>query len=136
MHKSLCENAAAVTSNLGDGNHGHLALLMTDEDYLEETKQTFNHAPKKPGDDPPTALKSKDQPFVNDHYKQNQRVYEKYRNINKALKKQIEATMKEAFISTLRHELTRFNQVTVLQMVTHLYTTNGDIEKSTSKTTK
>eukprot|EP00978_Attheya_sp_CCMP212_P021255 scaffold61947_cov63-Attheya_sp.AAC.1 len=128
MHKRLCENAAAVTSNLGGGNHGHLALLVTDKDYLEETKQTFI-APKNPGDDPPTALKPEDQPFVNDCYKRNQRVYEKYGNTDKALKKQIEATVEEDFLSTLHHELTGFNQVTALQMVTHLYTTYGDIDK-------
>eukprot|EP00978_Attheya_sp_CCMP212_P008919 scaffold21039_cov30-Attheya_sp.AAC.2 len=128
MHKRLCENAAAVTSNLGSGNHGHLALLMTDKEYLDETKQTFI-APKNPGDDPPTALKPEDQPIVNDWYKRNQSVYEKYRNTDKALKKQTEATVEEDFLSTLRHKLTGFNQVTALQMVMHLYSTYGDIDK-------
>eukprot|EP00978_Attheya_sp_CCMP212_P034432 scaffold144089_cov66-Attheya_sp.AAC.1 len=99
---------AAITSNLGGGNHGHLALLVMDKDYLDETKQTFI-SPKNPGDDPPTALKPEDQPI--------------------ALKKQIEATVEEAFLITLRHELTGFNQVTALQMVTHLYSTYVDIDE-------
>jgi hypothetical protein len=128
MHKSLCENAAAVTSNQGGGNYGQIALLMTDKDYLEETKQTFT-APKNPGDDPPTALKPEDQPAVNDRYKQSQRIYKYYGNTDKALKKQIEATVEGDFLSTLRHELTGFNQVTALQMVTHLYTTYGYIDE-------
>eukprot|EP00978_Attheya_sp_CCMP212_P044101 scaffold300497_cov27-Attheya_sp.AAC.2 len=128
MHKSLCENAAAVTSNLGGGNHSHLALLMTDTAYFEETQLAFI-APTNPGDDPPTALNPLEQPFVNDRYKRNQRIYEKYGNTDKALKKQIEATVEAAFISTLRHELTGFNQVTALQMITHLYATYGDIDK-------
>eukprot|EP00978_Attheya_sp_CCMP212_P024376 scaffold76455_cov36-Attheya_sp.AAC.1 len=128
MHKSLCENAAAITSNLGGGNHGHLALLMTDTVYFEETQLAFI-APTNPGDDPPTALNPEEQPFVNNRYKRNQRIYEIYGNTNMALKKQIEATVEGAFISTLRHELTRFNQVTALQMITHLYATYGDIEE-------
>eukprot|EP00978_Attheya_sp_CCMP212_P021057 scaffold61089_cov59-Attheya_sp.AAC.4 len=135
MHKKLCENAAAVTSNLGGGNHGHLALILTDKDYLNETKNTFI-APKNPGDDLPTALKPEDQLIVNDRYKRNQRIFEKYGNTNKALKKQIKATVEEAFLSTLHHELTGFNQVTALQMVTHLYSTYvATLTKSTSKTT-
>eukprot|EP00978_Attheya_sp_CCMP212_P035867 scaffold158578_cov24-Attheya_sp.AAC.1 len=125
MHKRRCENAAAVTSNLGGGNHGHLALLMTDRAYFEETQLAFI-APTKPGDDPPTALNPEEQPFVNDRYKRNQRIYEKYYgNTDKVLKKQIEATVEAAFISTLRHELTGFNQVTAFQMITHLYATYG-----------
>eukprot|EP00978_Attheya_sp_CCMP212_P006829 scaffold15932_cov95-Attheya_sp.AAC.3 len=71
MHKRLCAYAAAVTSNLGGGNHGHLVLLMTDKDYLDKTKQTFL-APKNPDNNPPTTLKPEDQPIVNDCYKQNQ----------------------------------------------------------------
>jgi hypothetical protein len=72
MHKNLCENVTAVMSNLGSGNYSHLALLMTDKNYLKDTKQTFT-APKNPaGDDPPTALKPEDQPAVNDRYKQSQ----------------------------------------------------------------
>eukprot|EP00978_Attheya_sp_CCMP212_P014573 scaffold37188_cov29-Attheya_sp.AAC.7 len=135
MHKSLCENAAAVTSNLGGGNHGHLALLMTDMAYFEETQLAFI-APTKPGDDPPTALNPEEQPFVNDRYKRNQRIYEKYGNTDKVLKKQIETTVEAAFISTLRHELTGFNQVTALQMITHLYATYGDIDEVDIKDNK
>eukprot|EP00978_Attheya_sp_CCMP212_P045444 scaffold346901_cov29-Attheya_sp.AAC.1 len=102
---------------------------MTDTAYFEETQLAFI-APTNPGDDPPTALNPLEQPFVNDRYKRNQRIYEKYGNTDKALKKQIKATVEAAFISTLRHhELTGFNQVTALQMITHLYATYGDINE-------
>eukprot|EP00978_Attheya_sp_CCMP212_P005239 scaffold11617_cov53-Attheya_sp.AAC.6 len=113
---------------LGGGNHGHLALLITDTAYFKETQIAFI-APTNPGDDPPTALNLEEQPFVNNHYKRNQCVYEKYGNTNKVLKKQIEATVEAAFISTLHHELTGFNQVTALQLIAHIYATYGDIDK-------
>eukprot|EP00978_Attheya_sp_CCMP212_P025911 scaffold84189_cov35-Attheya_sp.AAC.1 len=83
MHKSLCENAAAVTSNLGGGNHGHLALLVTDTAYFEETQLAFI-APTNPGDDPPTALNPEEQSFVNDCYKRNQRIYERRPSRNRS----------------------------------------------------
>eukprot|EP00978_Attheya_sp_CCMP212_P041797 scaffold244333_cov33-Attheya_sp.AAC.1 len=129
MHKSLCENEAAVTSNLGGGNHGHLALLMTDTAYFEETHLAFI-APTNPGDDPPSALNPEEQPFVNDRYKRNQRIYEKYGNTDKALKKQTEATVEAAFISTIRHELTGLNQVTANMFQPQM----GQIENSLPST--
>jgi len=128
LHKKLCENAAAVTSNLGGGKHGHLALILSDKDFLEEAKHAFE-APKNPGDDPPTTTKPEDQPSVNDRHKRQQRIFEKYGNTDKALKKQIEATVEEDFLSTLRNELTGFNQVTALQMIHHLYVTYGEIDE-------
>eukprot|EP00978_Attheya_sp_CCMP212_P015007 scaffold38563_cov24-Attheya_sp.AAC.1 len=53
-----------------------------------------------------------------------------------ALKKQIKVTVEAAFISTLHHELTGFNQVTTLQMITHLYATYGDIDEIDIKDNK
>jgi hypothetical protein len=84
-----------------------------DKDYLEETKDSFV-APKNQGNDPPTASKPEDQLTVNDRYKQNQRIFDKYENTDKALRNQIEGTVEEDFLITL--------------VVTHLYTTYGDIE--------
>jgi hypothetical protein len=127
MHKLLCTNAASVTTNLGGGNHGHLTLLITAEEYLEEAKQVFV-VPLNPGDDPPTTSNPAEQSGANDKFKRQQRAFEKYHNADKALKKQIENTVEADFLSALNNELTGFGRVTALQMVTYLYKTYGKID--------
>jgi hypothetical protein len=48
MQKELYANAQAMHSNAGDGNHGHLALVMPDADYLALAGETFI-VPQHPG---------------------------------------------------------------------------------------
>jgi hypothetical protein len=137
MHKLLCTNAASVTTNLGGGNHGHLALLMTAKEYLEETEKVFV-VPTNPGDDPPTTIKPEDQASANDKFKRQQRAFEKYHNADKALKKQIEHAVETGFLSAMNHELTGFSRVTSLALLTYLYKTyekidDEDIEKNNEK---
>ena len=41
LHNELKANAQAVYSNLSDGNHGHLALVLSDAQYALLTDQHF-----------------------------------------------------------------------------------------------
>ena len=51
IHQLISGNVAYVASNLGGGRHGHLALMMTDKEYMEQTGFAF-FAPQNPGDYP------------------------------------------------------------------------------------
>ena len=41
IHHFISGNAASVASNLGGGRHRHLALMMTSEEYTEQTGFTY-----------------------------------------------------------------------------------------------
>ena len=41
LHRLVRGNVASVASNLGGGRHGHLALTITTEDYMEHTVYNF-----------------------------------------------------------------------------------------------
>ena len=41
LHQLISGNAASVASNIGGGRNGHLALTMTNEDYLAQTYYAF-----------------------------------------------------------------------------------------------
>ena len=41
LHQIISGNAASVASNIGGGRNGHLALTMTNEDYLAQTYYAF-----------------------------------------------------------------------------------------------
>ena len=49
LYKELAANAASVPSNLGGGNHGHLALMLSEPNYLAQTGNSFV-LPHNPGD--------------------------------------------------------------------------------------
>ena len=46
-------NAAYMASNLGGGRHGHLALMITDREYMEQMSFTFL-SPQNQVNYPPT----------------------------------------------------------------------------------
>ena len=41
LHHLISGNAASVASNIGGGWHRHIALTMTEEDYLAQTDYAF-----------------------------------------------------------------------------------------------
>ena len=41
IHRLISGNVASMVSNLGGGQHGHLALTMTAEKYMEQTGFAF-----------------------------------------------------------------------------------------------
>ena len=51
IHRLISGNEASVASNLGGGQHGHLALTMTAKEYMENTGLVFV-PPHNPGDYP------------------------------------------------------------------------------------
>ena len=51
LHQLIRGNAAYVASNLGGGQHGHLALTMTAKEYRAQTRFVLL-LPHNPGDYP------------------------------------------------------------------------------------
>ena len=51
LHRLVIWNAASVASNLREGQHGNLALMVTDEEYKAYTRFAFV-LPHNPGDFP------------------------------------------------------------------------------------
>ena len=51
IHRLISGDAASMVSNLGGGQHGHLALTMTAEEYMEQTGFMFV-PPNNPGNYP------------------------------------------------------------------------------------
>ena len=51
IHRLIRGNAASVALNFGGGRHGHLALTMMAEEYMEQTGFIF-FPPHNPGDYP------------------------------------------------------------------------------------
>ena len=74
IHQTISLNAASFKDNLIRGRHGHLALTMDAEDYLEQTGHMFA-PPYNPGDYPPTMGTEQEQTLWTNIFCQNQALF-------------------------------------------------------------
>jgi hypothetical protein len=124
-------NAASVHSNLGGGLHGHLALTLSDEDYLFETGVVFAKPPNPPPTPvlPPTPTTAQ----ITEANRQNtaaKELFQTYHAVDKALRNQILAAVPEVYVRALRHTITGYGNVTSLRLLTHLWDKYGKITQS------
>eukprot|EP00957_Ditylum_brightwellii_P078245 5949309-Ditylum_brightwellii.AAC.1 len=105
IHKILQENAASVHSNLGEGMHGHLALILTPVHYQQVAGHIFTQ-PTHPGPNPPNPrafLLQHDIQAQRDEYYSRLHHFQVYKNTDKAIVKQICAAFDERFYKALQH---------------------------------
>jgi hypothetical protein len=139
VHLKLKANAASVVSKLGGGAHGLLGLILPPATYATLTNAVFN-TPVIPGTTPNieaggTAVQIHE--IVRQH-KENLRVWREYNATDKALQQQLINTFDKPYIRGLRDRHTSYNNVSAMQILTHLYTTFGvitpiDIENNDAK---
>ena len=126
LQRQLFTNARAVTSPRGGGRHGHMAMLLTEADYVARTGVAFL-VPEHPGPAPvPPANATAAQ------IAEALRVYnaaiaddDKYTRLSAELTAQIIAAVNASYLSALEDPDFGFSDVTPLAMLTHLQTKYG-----------
>ena len=86
IHQLISGNVASVASNLGGGRHGHLALMMTDKEYMEQTRFAFV-PPQNRGDYPQIMESTQEQALGNEIFRQNQALFQKKKRRGQSLEK-------------------------------------------------
>ena len=128
IHQLIGGNMASVALNLGGGQHRHLALSMTSEEYMEQTGFAFvlTH---NPGDYPQSMGSAQEQALGTEKFRQNQALFRKYTSVDVALKKQIVTAVEPVFLSPLVDQLTVFGKVTKLTMLKYIFYSYGAIDE-------
>ena len=116
IHLLISGNAASVASNHGGGQHGHLALTMTDTDFRAQTGFAFV-TPHNPGDYPQSMGNAQEQALGTEKFGQNQAMFHKYIAVERALKRQIVTAVEPFFLYPLVDQLTGFVKVSELTMM-------------------
>jgi hypothetical protein len=125
----LKANAASIPSELGGGDLGHLALTVPPQVYATLSNTPWV-APINPGPTPPALLPNATAAQINaNRYRhlENIKIFRTYNNVQSALKQQILAAVEDIYVRTLRNTHTGYTMVTTLQLLTHLYTTYGQL---------
>ena len=128
VHRVLNSNASSVPTMLGGGRHGYLGLTITHAAYVTLTGQAFVY-PINPGPVPVVPANSRAARIAEiEHiHRETLRIYNECQNVGKALKKQLLEAVDDVYFRSLRSNLYGYANVTVLDLLTNLYTTYGNI---------
>lgn len=123
LHLEVNSNAASIYSARGNGDLGHLALVLPTAEFLVASGNQPFVIPANPGIAPVHAPNETQFVIaeVNRVYTNNINDFRLYKNVSAAIKKQLD------FIEDLRHPTLGFANVTVLAILDHLDTTYGAI---------
>jgi hypothetical protein len=119
----LNTNAMSVASYEGGGCHGHLGIIMTNEEYFAVAVDVFpipnNHVPSAAVVAGMTAAVTVETTRL---HKGATQVYRTYHNVDQAIKKLIIESFDDAYLNALSDEIVGHANCTSLQLLTHLLT--------------
>jgi hypothetical protein len=123
IRRLLNTNAMSVAAYEGGGRHGHLGIIMTNEDYFAITVDVFpvpnNHGPSAALVEGMTAAVIAETTRL---HKEATQVYRTYHNVDRAIKKLIIKSFDDTYLNALSDEIVGYANCTSLQLLTHLLT--------------
>ena len=124
----LYTNAMSVASDRGGGNHGHLALLMTQEEYTTTAGNNFE-PPINPGPNPIHPIGATQHQIIeaNRIHSADKIEHKAYLNVGQALKAMIIKAIQPVYINILKDPVLGFANITARQLLQHIKTTYGRI---------
>jgi hypothetical protein len=121
IRRLLSTNAMSVASYEGGGRHGHLGIIMTNEEYFAVAVDVFP-VPNSPG--PSSAVVAGMTAAViaetTQLHKEATQVYRTYHNVDQAIKKLIIESFDDTYLNALSDEIVGYANCTSLQLLTHL----------------
>ncbi len=124
LQRQLFTNARSVPSARGGGLHGHLAILLTDAEYIARVGVEFI-IPLHPGPPPIAAGSAAAVSVALRAYTDALADVTLYNSLRAALTSQILTAVNASFLSALKDPDFGFGDVTPLAMLTHLRTEYG-----------
>jgi hypothetical protein len=123
IRRLLNTNAMNVASYEGGGRHGHLGIIMTNEEYFAIAVDVFP-MPNNPG---PSAtavagMKAAVLAETTRLHREATQVYRAYHYFDQAIKKLIIESFDDAYLYALSDEIVGYANCTSLQLLTHLLT--------------
>jgi hypothetical protein len=113
----------SVASYVGGGRHGHLGIIMTNDEYFAIAVDVFP-VPANPG--PSAAVVAGMTAAVITEttrlHREATQVYRTYHNVDRAIKKLIIESFDDAYIDSLSDEIVGYANCRSLQLLTHLLT--------------
>jgi hypothetical protein len=123
IRRLLNTNAMSVSSYVGGGHHGHLGIIMTNEEYFAIAADVFP-LPDNPGASPKVVAGMTATVIVEltQLHREATLVYRTYHNVDQAIKKLIIDAFDDVYLNALSDEVVGYTNCTSLDILTHLLT--------------
>jgi hypothetical protein len=127
LNLQLNANAASVQSNLGDGLLGLLYLTVTPTEYNTLSNVAFGPPDNPAGAIPEMGANATGAQIAAVVCEHNTRInmFKEYLATDKVLKQHVLGAVNNMYLRTLQHRITGFANVTMREMLDHLYTNYG-----------
>ena len=132
VNDELSANAASVHSDLGGGLHGHLAITMNATIYATISVTPFT-APTVPAPPVLAGMTAAQITALNRRYDADKAKFHQYVALQNSLKKQLIAAVDEIYLAAISEPYIKYGNRTLLEMLTHLYTTYAKISPADLK---
>jgi hypothetical protein len=131
--KSLQTNSREIDTHLGGGTLGHLQLIVSDASSAMIAPATYAGptlwvSPTYPGRASANTDGTAAQISAARHiWEEDVHTYRTYTSVQQALKKQIINVFEQMYLDVLNDDMVGFANISVLDMLDHLFTTYGNI---------
>lgn len=126
---SVYGNSTTIISSLGGGQHGHLGLVLSPEDYVQHSNTPFLR-PANPGAQAVWAPDATGPQIAGAErqYNTTLRIFMTTENVNIALKNFIFACIHPLYYSALKQPIVGYSRLSVFDIIVHLKTNYGHID--------
>jgi hypothetical protein len=123
IRRLLNTSAMSVASYEGGGRHGHLGIIMTNEEYFAIAVDVFPvHNNPVPSAAVVAGMTAAVIAETTRLHREAIQVYHTYHNVDQAIKKLIIESFVDAYLNALSDEIMGYTNCTSLQLLTHLLT--------------
>jgi hypothetical protein len=127
LRNELKANAQSVYSNLSDGAHGHLALVLSVAQYALITAQPFV-LPQHPGTlTIPDGTTGPMSAVLREAHQEQLRLFREVQGVGKALIQQIVQAVESPYLASIRDQSSNSLRGTVYKILEHLQTVYGRV---------
>ena len=128
LYKKCCINTAAVPSDRGSGTHGHLRIMLTEDEYEEVDEEEWE-IPDNPGAIPdiPDNATPADIAKITSQHKTSLREYKLYNNVQAALRLILVEAIRENYLDAYKEPYIGLNNRTPKEIILYAWRTFAKI---------
>ena len=129
LYSEVYANASSIDCSGGGGEHGHLGLVMSPEEYAEIQGTVAFTATAHPGEQPAYAAGANGPVIAAEDRAYDKRLsaHEKTMRVQAELKQQVIEAVEEKYLQLLKHKLHGYKLSTIRTMLEHLQSTYGEV---------